>query len=92
MAEHVAGVSSLAFASPDAYGGGAESRGTSGASQDPSDAGRYRLTIERDATGFVYKTLDRVTGEVIRQLPREEVLKLRQSPAYDVGKVFTTTI
>lgn len=54
------------------------------------DAGRYRLTIERETTGYVYKVLDRVTGEVIRQFPREEVLKLRQSPAYDVGKIIKT--
>ncbi len=36
-----------------------------------------RLTIEHDKeTGkFIYKTVDRETGEVIKQWPREEVLK-----------------
>ena len=55
-------------------------------------AARYRLVIEEGPQkgSFVYKTLDRVTGEVIRQFPREEVLKLRQSPAYDVGKIIKT--
>lgn len=56
------------------------------------DAGRYRLTIEREAAGYVYKTLDRITGEVIRQFPREEVLKLRQSAGYDVGKIISTQV
>lgn len=48
-----------------------------------------RLVIEEDAaTGaFVYKTLDRVTGEVISQMPREEVLKLRESADYAPGQV-----
>ena len=54
------------------------------ATQDDNDAGRYRLTIEKEPDGFVYKTLDRVTGEVIRQLPREECSQMRDSPAYDV--------
>jgi|GEM_PF-6099730 len=37
-----------------------------------------RLTLERnqEAGVFVYKAVDRVTGEVIRQYPSEEMLKL----------------
>lgn len=53
---------------------------------------RYRLIIEEGpGSGFVYKTLDRVTGEVVSQYPREEVLKLKQDPAYDPGRVIDTT-
>lgn len=52
-----------------------------------ADAGRYRLTIEKGAGGFVYKVLDRQTGEVIRQFPREEILKLRRSADYGPGDV-----
>lgn len=46
-----------------------------------------RLIIEEDeATGtIVYKTLDRRTGEVVRQLPREEVLRLKDEPGYAPG-------
>jgi len=58
-----------------------------------ADAGRYRLTIE--AVGrhrFVYKVLDRVTGEVIRQLPREEVEKLISDPTYRGGQVVDTAV
>lgn len=55
---------------------------------DNADAGRYRLTIEAVGDNrYVYKVLDRVTGEVIRQLPREEVEKLSSDPTYRGGKI-----
>lgn len=63
------------------------------ARNDNADAGRYRLTIE--AIGdhrFVYKVLDRVTGEVIRQLPREEVEKLFSDPSYEGGRIVDTAV
>jgi flagellar protein FlaG len=49
----------------------------------------YRLVIEQDhASGaFIYKTLDRRTGEVVQQFPREEVLRLHEDPAYVPGDV-----
>lgn len=52
----------------------------------------FRLVIERDEpTGsYIYKTLDRTTGEVVNQFPREEVLKLRENPAYQAGRVIVT--
>ena len=51
-----------------------------------------RLVIEEDkATGaFVYKTLDRRTGEVVQQLPRESVLKAMTSQDYHPGLVVDT--
>jgi flagellar protein FlaG len=51
-----------------------------------------RLVIEEDeATGaFVYKTLDRRTGEVVQQLPRESVLKAMASDDYEPGLVVDT--
>ena len=54
----------------------------------------YRLVIEEGpaAGTFVYKTLDSVTGEVIRQLPREQVLKMRESAGYAAGGVFDTSV
>lgn len=92
MADNVAGVSSVTYLDREPQSVVVEPKPAVQASQDAADddAGRYRLTIERESTGYVYKTLDRVTGEVIRQFPREEVLKLRQSPAYDVGKIIKT--
>lgn len=52
-----------------------------------------RLVIEEDPGSgqFVYKMLDRDTGEVIRQLPREEVLQLRRDPDYRPGDVASTS-
>lgn len=63
------------------------------ARNDNEDAGRYRLTIEALGDNrFVYKVLDRVTGEVIRQLPREDVEKLNSDPTYRGGKLIDTAV
>ena len=60
---------------------------------DNNDASRFRLTIESLGDNrFVYKVLDRVTGEVIRQLPREDVEKLAGDPTYRGGKVVDTAV
>ena len=43
---------------------------------------------EDEATGsFVYKTLDRRTGEIVQQFPREDILKLKDHPLYAPGFV-----
>lgn len=51
-----------------------------------------RLEIEEDqASGtYVYKTINRRTGEVVQQYPREEILRLRDAAAYQVGEVIRT--
>jgi len=51
-----------------------------------------RLIIEEndEAGAYVYKTVDRRTGEVISQIPREEVLKMKERPDYDVGDLVST--
>ncbi|KAK0350259.1 hypothetical protein LTR94_029748 [Friedmanniomyces endolithicus] len=60
------------------------------AAEDPT---RFRLTIEATSAGrFVYKVLDRVTGEVIRQLPREQVAMLGLDPNYSGGQVVDTAV
>jgi|GEM_PF-5091574 len=55
----------------------------------PQHNADLRLIIEEDeASGIiVYKTLDRRTGEIVRQLPREEVVRLRDAPSYTPGDV-----
>jgi flagellar protein FlaG len=57
---------------------------------DGPQPGDLRLVIEQDdASGaFVYKTVDRRTGETLQQFPREEVLKMRDGPDYETGDVF----
>jgi flagellar protein FlaG len=62
---------------------------TSSGEQEQAD---LRLIIEEDqASGtYVYKTVNRRTGEVILQLPREEVLKMREESQYVAGVVIRT--
>ena len=56
-------------------------------SQEPD----LRLVIEEDATGtYVYRTIDRRTGEVVQQFPVEAVLKLKGGNAYEAGAVIKT--
>lgn len=50
-----------------------------------------RLAIEQGPGGFVYKVLDRVTGEVLRQLPHDSVSKLADDPSYGAGQVIKTS-
>ena len=46
--------------------------------------------IEEDPAsgGYVYKTVDRRTGDVLQQFPREDVLRFKQAEHYDPGEVF----
>jgi flagellar protein FlaG len=56
---------------------------------DPAD---LRLVIEEDkaAGAVVYKTVDWRTGEVVQQLPREQVLRMREAQNYSAGQLITT--
>ena len=60
-----------------------------GAGPDPVD---LRLVIEEDQNtgGYVYKTINRRTGEVIQQLPRQEVLRMKEETRYATGAVIRT--
>jgi flagellar protein FlaG len=73
---------------------GVDDEANSKAASDAERLARYRLVIEQGsrAGSFVYKTLDRKTGEVVRQLPSEEVMKLRQSDGYGAGAVIDTSV
>ena len=61
-------------------------------SQEAERLARYRLVIEQGgAKGvFIYKILDRETGEVVRQLPREEVARIGDRSSYAAGAVIDT--
>lgn len=56
------------------------------------DQVEMRLVIEMDqASGsYVYKTINRLTGEVILQLPRAEVLRMKDGAEYEMGSVIRT--
>ena len=60
-------------------------------SPDPAD---LRLVIEDDeATGtYVYKTIDRRTGQVVQQYPRDQILKLRDASDYTAGAVIKAKV
>jgi len=62
---------------------------TANQGQDQAD---MRLVIEEDkASGlYVYKTVNRLTGEVVQQLPREQVLQLKDQVDYEAGDVVRT--
>jgi flagellar protein FlaG len=55
----------------------------------PHQNADLRLVIEEDQVSgtFIYKTLDRRTGEVVKQLPREEVVRLKETRDYEPGDV-----
>ena len=64
--------------------------GASQASSDQADSDvDLRLVIEEDkaAGSYVYKTVDSRTGKVISQVPREEVLRMREASSYAPGSV-----
>lgn len=73
---------------------GADDDADSRAASDAKRQARYRLVIEQGprAGSFVYKTLDRETGEVVRQLPSEHVVQLRQDANYGAGTVIDTIV
>ena len=58
---------------------------------DPAD---LRLVIEDDqAVGsYVYKTIDRRTGQIVQQYPREQVLRLREASDYTAGTVIKAKV
>ena len=81
---------SVVTAAPSSASGGGTDRDP--AHEAAEQLARYRLIIEEGpGRGFIYKTLDRVTGEVVRQFPRTEVLKLKENPGYAAGTVIDTT-
>ncbi|WP_155847739.1 flagellar biosynthesis protein FlaG [Asticcacaulis benevestitus] len=51
-----------------------------------------RLTVDKDPkTGdWVYKAIDRYTGEVVRVMPRQELVEMRKSTSYKAGSVINT--
>ena len=60
----------------------------------PDDTADVRLIIEDGQAGgdFVYTTVDHRTGAVIRQLPREGLLKLGEAPDYAAGALIRTKV
>lgn len=59
-----------------------------------NDAADLRLVIEEDrASGlFIYKTIDRRTGDVVLQLPREEVVRMHEAENYEAGNLIKASV
>lgn len=55
------------------------------------DAADLRLVIEEGGGSYVYKTIDRRTGEVVAQFPREEILRMREETNYEAGAVISAS-
>ncbi len=51
-----------------------------------------RLTMDKDPdTGdWVYKAINRYTGEVVRQLPRQDLLEMKRNGSYHAGSIIKT--
>ncbi|GGL22927.1 hypothetical protein [Caulobacter rhizosphaerae] len=82
----------VGFLSPGALGAAPKEAASveKPATADGPQPGDLRLVIEQDSkTGtYVYKTVDRRTGDILQQFPREEVLRFKQAEHYDPGEVF----
>ncbi|MGH6957603.1 MAG: hypothetical protein ACREEW_13140, partial [Caulobacteraceae bacterium] len=52
-----------------------------------------RLVIEDDkaAGSYVYVTIDSATGKVVSQIPREQLLRMREATDYKPGSVINAT-
>ena len=85
----VAATPDLGFPQPQPAASATPHETPAASGPDPTD---LRLVIDLDqASGsYVYKTVNRLTGEVVQQLPRAEVLKLRDQARYEAGGVIRT--
>ena len=80
----------VAAPSPSTPGGDFQQGRTA---DEANRAARYRLIIEEGPTRgtFIYKTLDSETGQVVRQFPREQVLKMSENGGYSAGGLIDTS-
>jgi len=67
---------------------------SSASASTPSNESSQRLVISEGAeTGvYVYTILDRTTGQVLVQIPREEVVRISSRPGYAAGQVISTKV
>jgi len=67
-------------------------KGASGPVEGSVPEADLRLVIERDSDNadFVYRLIDRATGRVVAELPRDQVSKLASEPTYEAGGLVST--
>jgi flagellar protein FlaG len=81
-----AGFGQSAPKTPIPANGGLQSKIAAGA----LDQADLRLVIEESAGSYIYKTVNRRTGEILAQYPREELVKMHEAEAYAAGQVIKT--
>ena len=59
-------------------------------SYTPPPSADLRLVIEPHGSSYVYKTIDRRTGEIVSQYPMDEILKMMSEQKYHAGVVIST--
>ncbi|MFT4253938.1 MAG: hypothetical protein QM608_15820 [Caulobacter sp.] len=89
----VQGLASDGVAVSDAGKSEARKGASTAAAQKVDDGpqpGDLRLVIEEDIDSgiYVYKTVDRRTGETLKQYPREDVLRFKDAASYGPGKIY----
>lgn len=57
----------------------------------PHPAADLRLVIEPRGSSYVYKTIDRRTGEIVSQYPMEEIAKMLNEQRYSAGVIIRAT-
>ncbi|MFM8375318.1 MAG: flagellar protein FlaG [Phenylobacterium sp.] len=57
----------------------------------PHPAADLRLVIEPRGSSYVYKTIDRRTGEIVSQYPMEEIVKMMSEQRYTAGVIIRAT-
>jgi len=57
----------------------------------PHPAADLRLVIEPRGSSYVYKTIDRRTGEIVSQYPMEEIVKMLSEQRYSAGVIIRAT-
>lgn len=57
----------------------------------PHPSADLRLVIEPRGSSYVYKTIDRRTGEIVSQYPIEEIVKMMSEHRYSAGVIIRTT-
>ncbi len=64
----------------------------SGQQGAPREYYMLRLTIDKDPDtgGWVYKAIDRSTGEVVSELPHKTLMQMRKEGRYEAGTVINT--
>jgi flagellar protein FlaG len=70
------------------------SASTASSSSETSGDAAQRLVIKEGAQAgvFIYTILDRATGQVLVQIPREEVVHIATRPDYTAGRVVDTKV